>query len=117
MPSSASRRMLGVRYRLLSAVTFFQNGSDVSCQPMSSTKKKTMLGRWGRWAAAREGNDAETSEVSARLVRRTHLEKQGRVVLFMSSWHWGLLVIAGDPSDGSSISRKALLVRDGRFSM
>ena len=37
--------MLGVSYTLLYCVRSVQKGSEVSCQPMSSTRKRMMLGR------------------------------------------------------------------------
>ena len=40
----ASRCMFGVRYRLLNGVVSEWNGTEVSCQPMSSTRNMMMLG-------------------------------------------------------------------------
>ena len=44
-PIWARRSIFGVWYRSLSGVFSFQNGRDVSCHPISSTIKRTILGR------------------------------------------------------------------------
>ena len=44
MPAAASRSMFGVWNLRFNGVVFVQNGTDVSCQPISSTRKTTMLG-------------------------------------------------------------------------
>jgi len=43
-PSLANRSMFGVLYRLFSSVSSVWNGTEVSCQPMSSTRKTTTFG-------------------------------------------------------------------------
>lgn len=48
----ASRSMLGVWYRSLSGVRSSWKGTEVSCHPMSSTRKKSMFGRGSPFGAA-----------------------------------------------------------------
>ena len=43
-PEAARRSMFGVRYRWFSGVTSGPKSTEVSCHPMSSTRKRTMLG-------------------------------------------------------------------------
>lgn len=45
MPAAANLSMLGVRYLRLLSVGSLVNGTEVSCQPMSSTMNSTIFGR------------------------------------------------------------------------
>lgn len=77
MPEAARRSMAGVRNMRLKAVLSGPKGTDVSCQPISSTRNSTMLGCRGEsegldsaavaWPVAPMAAEAEASMRGVRL--------------------------------------------------
>lgn len=64
--------MLGVRYLRLREVVSRQNGTEVSCQPMSSTRKRMIFG-WEKEVSAEAlflGVAAELAQTAAKKMKQ-----------------------------------------------